>query len=83
MGFAPLHFPKSLNRESLKEISDQIQIENSIFENTVDAFKSALNDLKNNEIIIVTGSLYLIGEIFRHLKNLPPPPEDGRIDDRI
>lgn len=81
--FAPLQFPKSLDKKMLLELCDGLKVPVTIFNNAPDAYEAALNDSSESEVVLVTGSLYLVGEIYRHLDNIPPPVADGSIDDRI
>lgn len=80
---APLQFPKSLNREMLEELSLRLLVPSQVFRNVPEAYDTALRDVQTNEAILVTGSLYLVGEVLRHVRGNPPPVPDGQIDPRI
>lgn len=80
---APLQFPKSLDKQMLEELTDHLEVPSDVFNSSPEAYEAALVDLEEDEVVLVTGSLYLVGEIYRHLDNIPPPAADGSIDDRI
>ena len=79
----PLQFPKSLTPQMLSEMSKSLGNSTRVFNNASEAYKTALSESDDGEVVLVTGSLYLVGEIYRHLKNIAPPVPDGSIDDRI
>ncbi len=80
---APLQFPKSLDSSLLKELSSGMQIPSRVYNNVPEAYHQALMEIKPDEALLVIGSLYLVGEVLRHLRNLPPPVPDGQIDPRF
>ncbi len=81
--FAPLQFPKTAPIDFYCNIIDENGYHAEIFENAPGAFESAIGECSDSELVFVVGSLYLVGEVLRFKWNLPPPPADGSIDDRI
>ena len=80
---APITFPKSFSINELRDLSSGIKAYFAYCDNIPTAVDTALQETAPETIILATGSLYLVGEILRHLKRLPSPPIDGLIDDRI
>ncbi len=80
---APLAFPKGMSAVEMAKNADLTGCKYKLYEDIPLAFARAKSEAKDNEIIIATGSLYLVGEVLRYLKGLLPPPKDGMIDDDI
>ncbi len=80
---APIQFPKSLTEEELSQFAKDAGVDAVICKDIPTAFESARNDAQTDEIVLATGSLYLVGEVMRHMKGDPAPPSDGSIDSRV
>ena len=80
---APLQFPKTLDIFSERDVIKDIIPTAKFYKNAVDAFQAARGAADSGDGILIIGSLYLVGEIRRKYAKLPPPAEDGKIDDRI
>jgi dihydrofolate synthase/folylpolyglutamate synthase len=61
-----LYFFSKETKETLKEIN-QLGLNGTIIENSKNALATVLKTKKNN--IVVTGSLYLVGEVYKELIN--------------
>lgn len=81
--FAPIQFPKSIDLQMLRDLGGSISVSSTVLENAPEAYEAALSESRDGEVVLVTGSLYLVGEIYRHFANIEPPLPDGSIDDRI
>jgi len=79
----PLSFPKGMPVEELVNHSGQEGIVSVTCCNVPEALGRAFDEATVDEGILATGSLYLVGEVIRQRRGLPPPEPDGRIDDRI
>ncbi|MCF7810748.1 bifunctional folylpolyglutamate synthase/dihydrofolate synthase [bacterium] len=79
----PLSFPKALPLEELFSIAQSEGITCQKCNDINAAIDQAKNRADPNNTILITGSLYLVGEVLRYLRKIPPPPIDGRIDDRL
>jgi len=67
----------------LAEAAQAAGVQAETFTDLPGAFESARRDAGSSQPILVTGSFYLVGELLRHMRGLPPPPPDGRIDSSI
>lgn len=76
----PISFPKSLTLETLREKADGIGVPCQFASDPRQALEKAKKTAGVDGVVIVTGSLYLVGEVLRSLKGYPPPPEGGGID---
>jgi folylpolyglutamate synthase/dihydropteroate synthase len=80
---APIRFPRSRGGDELAESAQAAGVDFTLFKDLPSAFEAARRKCSPNELVLGTGSFYLVGEILRHLGGLPPPPPEGRIDDRV
>ena len=80
---APLQFPKSITAEGLVEAAQQVASISTICPDVPEALHTAQREADVGDMILVVGSLYLVGEVLRNLRGLPPPPADGGIDWRV
>lgn len=80
---APLRFPKGLPGADIICDAQKTGLSAQLFDNIPSAFDCARREALSGEIVLATGSLYLVGEIIRHIRGIPVPPEDGRIDDFV
>ncbi|MDP8228030.1 MAG: folylpolyglutamate synthase/dihydrofolate synthase family protein [Candidatus Electryoneaceae bacterium] len=80
---APIRFPKGLSADELERISRNTGVDATVYRDIPTAFEAARHETITNQLVLATGSLYLVGEILRHLRGLPLPPTDGKIDSRI
>lgn len=80
---APICFPKGKTYAELRAEADEYGINYQLYQDIPSAFDAARNEANRGEIILATGSLYLVGEVIRHMKGLPRPPENGLIDNRV
>jgi len=80
---APISFPKGMTNGELRSEAEHLHLPHVICTDIPSAFDRACLEAGSNGLILATGSLYLAGEVIRHLRGLPPPYLDGRIDDRI
>jgi len=80
---APLTFPKGMSQDELFTSADSASVSVISCRDVPTAFEMARRDTGEGEILLATGSLYLVGEIMRYLKGIPAPPVDGRIDDFV
>lgn len=55
--------------ESPEEIAEHVSKPFEVFEDSSDAYKSAKKEVNDNGTVVVTGSLYLIGNLKKQLKN--------------
>lgn len=78
---APIRFPRSFDPREVLEIVAQSGLESALFDSIPEAFDRAREETGPDSILLVTGSLYLVGEVIRHTKGLKPPPANGSIDD--
>lgn len=78
---APLAFPKGMSVDEMKTEADGIECQTCA--SIPSALELAKREAAEEDIVLATGSLYLVGEVLRHMRGLPPPPADGRIDDRV
>ncbi|MFC2150830.1 bifunctional folylpolyglutamate synthase/dihydrofolate synthase [Calditrichota bacterium] len=78
-----INFPKVLPLCELEQIADSLQIDYKSERNSAAALDKATAGCEAGDYVLVTGSFYLVGETMRHLRHLPAPPSDGRIDDAI
>ena len=80
---APIRFPKGLSKIELEALARELKLRYTIHDNTINALDRATCEVESGELILATGSLYLVGEILRFQRGILPPPDDGRIDDQI
>jgi dihydrofolate synthase/folylpolyglutamate synthase len=68
--FTELSDSNSYTTKELKDILQNINpsIESKEINNPINAFKYALEISNKNDVICITGSLYLVGEMLKHLK---------------
>ncbi len=79
----PLSFPKGMPLDDLSHHAELEKLNFAVCNNINTAIEQANRERQRGEMIVVTGSLYLVGEVLRLLKGYPAPPPDGRIDDFI
>lgn len=63
--FTSAHSPRALDHETLSMIANQKSIEGNCFENVNDAIESALKKATKKDLIIVSGSIYIVGDVDR------------------
>ncbi len=80
---APICFPKSKDESELREAAEEADVSFQLYSDVPTAFEAAKREAEREELILATGSFYLIGEILRHRSGKPKPPETGVIDHRI
>ncbi|MBM3328831.1 MAG: bifunctional folylpolyglutamate synthase/dihydrofolate synthase [Calditrichaeota bacterium] len=80
---AALCFPKGLHADALRVAAEEAGVEYSPWPDVPTAIRKAMERATADSGVLVTGSLYLVGEALRWKRGLSPPPADGRIDDRI
>jgi len=80
---APLRFPKGYSTEELLEAAETAGVRVEAASGIPQAIELAKTALPESGALLITGSLYLIGEALRHLKGLPPPANNGGIDPAI
>jgi dihydrofolate synthase/folylpolyglutamate synthase len=78
-----LTFPKGMSLDDMYIIAQSEGINCRKCSDLKTAINQAKNQATPNDLILITGSLYLVGEVLRYQHRLPPPPIDGRIDDRV
>ncbi len=57
-----LQTPRSLNVEELNKLSEDINLQSKVFDNSSEALRTALTQINNDSFLLVTGSHYLAGE---------------------
>jgi len=80
---APLRFPKGYSTEELLEAAESAGVQVTTAKGIPHAIRLARAILPDTGTILITGSLYLIGEALRSLKGLPQPALNGGIDTAI
>lgn len=78
-----ISFPKAMPLEELETIATSLNLDFSSEPGLAKCIKDAKSIAGEEGVILITGSLYLVGEVLRIEKGLQPPPSDGRIDDAI
>ena len=63
--FTSANSPRALNHETLSTIANEKNIEGNCFENVNDAIEVALKAANKKDIIIVSGSIYVVGDVDR------------------
>jgi len=61
--FTHAHIPRALPNKELKEKAGSYNLKGDLFENVNDAIKAAKQKANNDDLIIVCGSVFLIGEV--------------------
>jgi dihydrofolate synthase / folylpolyglutamate synthase len=79
----PLRFPKSISKAGLIAAASEAGVRAVMCDSVGDAIEKACVLGRENGVVLVTGSLYLVGETMRYLKHLPPPSMDGGIDSAV
>lgn len=77
---APLHFPKGVTMEGLTAAAEAVGLKYACHSDVPAALDAARGRAGTKGVVLATGSLYLVGEVMRHRRRLPPPPGDGGID---
>ncbi len=81
--FCKIQFPKSWFKNYVLETMPDVLKLGSWRTSAPESYQRAVSAAGKDEGVLVIGSLYLVGEILRHLKGMPTPHSDGRIDERI
>ncbi len=68
--FTEINSPRSVILSNWKELASLNKIEGKFFKNSLEALQAARENSQDDDLIIVTGSLYLVGEI-RKIINPP------------
>jgi dihydrofolate synthase/folylpolyglutamate synthase len=76
----PLRFPKGVSMTELRETAKSLDANHLTFGTVPEALEAARRDAAPGELVLATGSFYLVGEVMRHLHRLDPPPSDGLLD---
>lgn len=76
----PLVFPKGVKKEVWEEIAQLDKRRLKVVSSVPEGIRRAMRRCSGDSGILITGSLYLVGEVMRYLRGLPPPPEGGGID---
>lgn len=63
----PLKTERSHNQESMSMVFNSEKISHYWFENAIEAFKVITSEANANDLIVVFGSFYLVGEIMNHM----------------
>ncbi len=63
--FTQAHIPRALTNEELKEIANSINLEGKLFDDVNAAIKNALLSADPNDLILVCGSIFVVGEIIK------------------
>jgi dihydrofolate synthase/folylpolyglutamate synthase len=63
--FTQAHIPRALKNEELKEIAKSINLEGKIFDDVNVAIEDALLCANPNDLILVCGSIFVVGEIIK------------------
>ncbi len=58
-----LQTPRSLSASELNILSEGINLQSQVFNNSSEALRAALNQINNESFLLVTGSHYLAGEV--------------------
>jgi len=80
---APLKFPKGFTNDELLQAATTAGVTVECTTGIPEAIELAKSSISKDGTILITGSLYLIGEALRHLKGLPMPATNGGIDSAI
>lgn len=78
-----LQFPKGLKRNMLEDLARDAGCVFTYAGDALEALRLAQSRAPRNGVVLVTGSLYLAGEVLRGLKGLPLGALDGGIDPNI
>ena len=79
----PLSFPKGMPVNDLSHHAEDGGLSFAVCNDVPAAIEQSVQETRKGEMILVTGSLYLVGEVLRFRRGYPIPPSDGRIDDFI
>jgi len=79
----PLSFPKGMPVNDLAHQAELEKLSFAVCNDVPAAIEQSVRETRKGEMILVTGSLYLVGEVLRFRRGYPIPPSDGRIDDFI
>jgi len=77
---ARLQFPKGLKEEALRAAAEEAGVAAEFCRNVPASIIAAKAACRENEGVLITGSLYLVAEALRWWRGFPAPPADGRID---
>ena len=80
---APLQFPKGLPTDTLKSAVEKAGGKYIIYTDVPSAMDGAKRSAGVDGVVVVTGSLYLVGEVMRHYRGLSLSSPNGGIDDSI
>ncbi len=79
----PLSFPKGMPVDDLSHHAELEELSFAVCNDVPAAIEQSVRETRKGEMILITGSLYLVGEVLRFRRGYPIPPSDGRIDDFI
>ncbi len=80
---APLQFPKGLPIDLIEIAVKKAGGTYVCYKDVPTALEGAKKSAGSNGVVVVTGSLYLVGEVLRYSKGLALSSPDGGIDDSI
>ena len=63
--FTQAHIPRALTNEELKAVANSINLEGKLFDDVNAAIKNALLSADPNDLILVCGSIFVVGEIIK------------------
>jgi dihydrofolate synthase / folylpolyglutamate synthase len=61
--FTQAHIPRALEAEQVQQLASQKGLIGNVFENVNDAIKNALQHASKDDLILVCGSVFLVGEV--------------------
>jgi dihydrofolate synthase/folylpolyglutamate synthase len=61
--FTQAHIPRAMNADDLQALATQHQLQGSVFSDVNTAIKAAKNHAHKDDLILVCGSVFLVGEI--------------------
>ncbi len=65
-----LDCPRARKSSEICEEFQQINVECEAIDNPIEAFERALKEASREDIVLVTGSFYLIGEVLKYIQNV-------------
>ena len=67
--FCKADIPRGLDASLLKEKAEKFSLKGNVYSSVKEAFNSAKKDSKNEEMILVTGSAFVVAEVLAFSKN--------------
>lgn len=61
--FTQANIPRAMQADELKQIANQFNLKGAVFSNVNFAIETALSEAKENDLILILGSVFLVGEI--------------------